>query len=228
MALQSTETRAFLQLDYDKQRRIVEASIDEFAEKGYEKASMNMVVKKAGISKGALFNYFVNKSGLFGFIYRLVLKQVKYHLRAVREESRGQDFFLRMEKVMKAGVDFVRCYPGPAQVYYRIIFTGDAPFKDEILEELHGESLKFIQSLVEEGINRGDLRPDLDTKATAFVLECVLDRFLQAHQLEFLDNSLQLHGASGEEYYTWINKILELFRNGLINGSDNGNVEEKE
>ncbi|MDY7031509.1 MAG: TetR/AcrR family transcriptional regulator [Thermodesulfobacteriota bacterium] len=228
MAVQSTETRAFLQLDQEKQRRIVEASIEEFAEKGYEKASMNIVVKRAGISKGALFNYFVNKSGLFGFIYLLILNQVKDYLRTVRDESRDEDFFLRMEKVMRAGVDFVRRYPGPAQVYYRIIFTGDAPFKDEILKELHGESLKFIQSLVEDGVNRGDLRPDLDTKATAFVLECVLDRFLQAHHLKFLNHSLQLYGAYGEESHLWIQKILELFRTGLINTLDNANVEEEE
>ena len=228
MDVQSTETRAFLQLDHEKQMRIVEASIDEFAKKGYENASMNMVVKKAGISKGALFNYFVNKSGLFGFIYRLVLNQVKDYLRTVRDESQDEDFFLRMEKVMKAGVDFVRSYPGPAQLYYRIIFTGDAPFKEEILEELHGESLKFIQSLVEDGVNRGDLQPDLDTKATAFVLECVLDRFLQAHQLEFLNHSLQLYDACGEESYKWIKRILVLFRTGLINKQDNVNVEEKE
>ena len=77
MGIESTETRMFLQLDTEKQQRVLEAAIDEFAERGYEKASMNTVVKKAGISKGALFKYFGNKSGLFAFVYRIALNHVK-------------------------------------------------------------------------------------------------------------------------------------------------------
>ena len=220
MGIESTETKMFLQLDTEKQQRVLEAAIDEFSDRGYEKASMNVVVQKAGISKGAIFKYFGSKGGLFAFIYRIALNQVKDYLRTVRDESYSENFFKRLEKIMTAGVDFVHRHPGLARIYYRIIFTGDGPYKSEILEELHRESLKFIQSIVEEGIQQGDLRPDIDPATTAFVLECVLDRSLQA-QLQFLDHSLKLHGASEEESHQWIQKIVELFKRGLENNSKN-------
>ncbi|MBI4618585.1 MAG: TetR/AcrR family transcriptional regulator [Desulfobacterales bacterium] len=219
MGIESTETRMFLQLDTEKQQRVLEAVIDEFSDRGYEKASMNVVVQKAGISKGALFKYFRSKSGLFAFVYRIALNQVKDYLRTVRNESYGENFFKRLEKIMAAGVDFVHRYPGLSRIYYHIIFTGDAPYKNEIIEELHRESIKFIESLIEDGIRRGDILPNLDLKTTAFVLECVLDRFLQAHHLQFLDHSLRLHGASAEESNQWIQKIVELFKRGLENDS---------
>lgn len=222
MGVKSIETKLFLQLDPEKQQRILEAAIDEFSDRGYEKASMNVVVQKAGISKGALFKYFGSKSGLFAFIYRIALNQVKDYLRTVRDKSQDENFFRRLEKIMAAGVDFVHRYPGLARIYYHIIFTGDSPYKDEILKELHRESLRFIQSLIEDGIQRGDVLPSLDPKTTAFVLECVLDRFLQAHHIQFLDHSLKLDGASTEESNQWIQKIVELFKRGLENDSKKG------
>jgi len=219
MGIEPTETTMFLNLNQEKQQRILDAAIGEFAEKGYGKASVNVVVKKAEISKGALFKYFRSKSGLFAFVYRIALKRVKDYLRTVRDDSKDENFFLRLRKIMSAGVDFVHQYPGLARIYYRIIFTGDAPYKDEILEELHRESLEFIQSLIEDGIHRGDVRQDMNPRIGAFVLECVLDQFLQAHYLRFLDHSLELYGASTEKSKQWIEEIVELFRKGIGDNS---------
>ena len=68
----------------EKQERVLDAAIEEFSQKGYARASMNAVVERAGISKGALFNYFGSKSGLFAFVYRMALERIKGYLKAVR------------------------------------------------------------------------------------------------------------------------------------------------
>lgn len=49
----------------DKRQRILDATIREFAEKGYAKASTNSIVKEAGIAKGLLFHYFGTKKDLY-------------------------------------------------------------------------------------------------------------------------------------------------------------------
>lgn len=51
----------FLNLNPEKQDRILNAALKEFAQKGYQNASTNEIVKEAGISKGLLFHYFNNK-----------------------------------------------------------------------------------------------------------------------------------------------------------------------
>ena len=48
----------FLNLKPEKQEKILEVAIREFADKGFEKSSTNEIVKGAGISKGILFHYF--------------------------------------------------------------------------------------------------------------------------------------------------------------------------
>lgn len=55
-------------LDKKKQKRIVNAALEEFAERGYQEASTNRIVKEAGIGKGMLFYYFQNKQTLYHYL----------------------------------------------------------------------------------------------------------------------------------------------------------------
>ncbi|WP_423407876.1 TetR/AcrR family transcriptional regulator [Heyndrickxia sp. MSNUG] len=59
----------FFSLNKEKQERILNAALKEFAQKGYDNASTNEMVKAAGISKGLLFHYFNNKKELYIFLY---------------------------------------------------------------------------------------------------------------------------------------------------------------
>lgn len=63
-----TITDTFTNLDSEKQQRIINAALMEFAEQGYEKASTNRIVKEAGIGKGMLFYYFKSKQELYLFL----------------------------------------------------------------------------------------------------------------------------------------------------------------
>ncbi|WP_242834220.1 TetR/AcrR family transcriptional regulator [Clostridium pasteurianum] len=58
-----------MNLESEKREIIINAALEEFAQKGYKNASTNEIVKKANISKGLLFHYFSNKKKLFLFLY---------------------------------------------------------------------------------------------------------------------------------------------------------------
>ncbi len=47
----------FFKLSEEKQARIMNAVLEEFSLSGYEKTSLDTIVRKAGISKGGLFRY---------------------------------------------------------------------------------------------------------------------------------------------------------------------------
>lgn len=212
----------FEKLEPALRHRILDAALKEFGAFGYGAASMNRLVKGAGISKGAIFKYFGTKAGLFSYVYRSSLQEVKEQLRTVRDSSRADPFFDRLEKVLRAGLEFTTHRPMSAAIYYRVIYTGDAPHGNHILSEIQGTSRRFLKALIEDGVQKGELRPDIDAERTAFIIQSVLDRFLQAHYLEFMapaiDRSISGEGtdsSSGSE--KWIREIADLFRNGLEN-----------
>lgn len=64
---------AFLALNEDKQKKIINGAMKEFVKKGYRDASTNEIVANAGISKGSLFHYFGSKKQLAEFLIRYSL-----------------------------------------------------------------------------------------------------------------------------------------------------------
>ena len=55
----------FGKLPAEKREKILEAAGREFAEQGYDGASMNRLLRAAGVSKGAAYYYFDDKADLF-------------------------------------------------------------------------------------------------------------------------------------------------------------------
>ncbi len=54
----------------ERREAIIEAAIQLFAEMGYERASMNELVKRLGGSKGTIYGYFSSKEELFVAVVR--------------------------------------------------------------------------------------------------------------------------------------------------------------
>lgn len=72
---------AFEKLPEEKRKRIIDASIGEFADHGYDRASTDAITNRAGISKGLLFHYFKSKKNLYlylvGHVAELLTKKTK-------------------------------------------------------------------------------------------------------------------------------------------------------
>jgi len=205
----------FSKLKPEKRERIIAAALGEFADKGYTGASMNVIAANAGVAKGSLFDYFGNKSGLFGYIYHMALTETTAYLRSARTASRNDEFFTRIEKLMVASLDFVTAHPDIAAVYYRITHTGDAPYPTDILADIHGRLLDFIRDFITEAIARHEIRSDIDPSVAAFLLAGILDRFLQAHFAPFLDPYATFRTIGRAESLRWIDELIGLYRRGM-------------
>jgi len=66
----------FLALEEDKRERIINAAMKEFLS-GYKKASTDVIVREAGISKGLLFHYFGTKERLYNFLIEYSIKTIQ-------------------------------------------------------------------------------------------------------------------------------------------------------
>jgi TetR/AcrR family transcriptional regulator len=100
----------FLNLNPDKQTRIINAAMKEFAQKGFDNASTNMIVKEAEIAKGLLFHYFKNKQQLFLFMYdygsELLLNEFYKKF-----EPNEPDFFSRIRQMSQLKSEILHQYP---------------------------------------------------------------------------------------------------------------------
>ena len=99
----------FFDLKSEKQDRMINASLKVFAINGYKHASTDDIVKEAGISKGLLFHYFINKMGLYSFLLDYSVRYMNFEFsRTIGEES---DYFAYLEKLETAKLNVLRNYP---------------------------------------------------------------------------------------------------------------------
>ena len=63
-------TERFLKLSQDKKDRILQAARHEFARVPFEDASINQIIKEAGISRGSFYTYFEDKLDLLHYVFR--------------------------------------------------------------------------------------------------------------------------------------------------------------
>ncbi len=208
----------FTNLSTDKQDRILDAAIEEFSRWGYEKASINRMVDRLGIAKGSIFQYFGSKKNLYFHIFDYAVSLVKRTLKKVKAETEGDDCFARLSKSLQAGIQFIQRYPRIYQIYLKMLFQEDFPFRADLLRTIRLFSIDYLRPIVEEGIRRGELRPDLDPELAAFLLDAVLDRFLQAHCVTYMDSGLGLFQANEAVVQARIRDCVEMVRLGMAAG----------
>ncbi|HCS67952.1 MAG TPA: hypothetical protein DIW34_07215 [Oribacterium sp.] len=90
-------TERFQKLSQDKKDRILQAARHEFARVPFEDASINRMIKDAGISRGSFYTYFTDKLDLLHYVFQdedtrneqyfreLILRKQGNYWEAIRE-----------------------------------------------------------------------------------------------------------------------------------------------
>ncbi len=206
--------KIFSNLGRAKQIAVRQAALAEFAEHGYNQASSNRIAAALGIAKGSLFKYFSDKAGIFEHVFDWAVDRFAGPLREARERTRDMDFFARTRASLEAALACIDREPMVFQLYCRILFER-FPGRERFLGQVRGHSARYLRSLAEQGLARGELRQGLDVDAVVFVLDAVLDRVLQAHGLAFMDPSLGLARADARRLAARLDQIMDLLRQGL-------------
>lgn len=115
----------FFDVKKEKQDAIINASLKIFAENGYKRASTDVIVKLAGISKGLLFHYFISKQGLYEFVYDYSVKYMTLELtQSVKKDE--TDFFEIQKQIEQAKTRVMKNYPYMQQFLSNVKFETNA------------------------------------------------------------------------------------------------------
>ncbi|AVK47882.1 TetR family transcriptional regulator [Clostridium sp. MF28] len=150
----------FLNLDSEKQNRILNAAINEFAEKGYENASTNEIVKDAGISKGLLFHYFKNKKQLFLFLYDYCIdvSMTEFYKKIDLNE---RDFFVRLRQIHLIKAELLNKYPKMLKFIEVANMEKSSDIEND-LNTINKEELESASKRVFDGIDLSKFRYGID------------------------------------------------------------------
>ncbi len=198
-----------------KRAQIVEAALGHFAEHGFHAARVGDLADQLGIAKGSVFQHFGSKDGLFLEVYKKAVRSLPTYMDAPAE-------------VLKRGFwDTLRYWLARTEhllhedwIPYRICLLGnygtDLNLRREINRFLMTEDPYGTAEFVRMGIQRGEVRSDIDQEMIVSIIDWTFERFQDALLTEELDPGLfRRSGQSAEKKDARIQQFIEILRGAI-------------
>ncbi len=144
----------FLQLAPDKQQQIIQASVAEFAEHGYDLASTNRIVQRAGISKGVLFKYFRDKEALFLYVCEVTMQDYV----ATMPTEPADSFLTFIQQTTIHKMRFLRQSPLTYQLLMRATREPRHPVYAKVLS-MQRQIVQDVGQMLQTTLRQEQLRP---------------------------------------------------------------------
>lgn len=159
----------FLNLSAEKSDRIIDCAIEEFAEYGFEKASITRIVDRAKIAKGSFYQYFEDKKDIYKYVIYAVSQEKLKYFNDVGGMPEEVKFFEQLHILYAQGMAFAVEHPRYVKIVDDLM-TGNPALKDEIIGESDKMAKDFYGKLIEKGIGDGEIRDDIDIKLMVAII----------------------------------------------------------
>jgi AcrR family transcriptional regulator len=198
-----------------KRARILEAATEHFAERGYHDARVGDIAATLGIAKGSIFQHFGSKDGLFFEVYKRAVRSFAKYL-DVPPDVRAEGFFEVVQYWLARTEHLVH----EDWIPYRISLLGtygtNLVLKREINRFLIAEDPYGTMSFVRFGLERGELRDDLDVEMMVSIIDWMVERFQDALLTGELDPGLfRRQGELAEQKEARIRQLLAMLQRAI-------------
>lgn len=99
----------FLRLPEEKRTRFLDAAWEEFTHVSFAEASVNQIVRRAGVPRGSFYQYFEGKEDLFAHLQSMIWRHFVKEYGAVLEQEDGDIFRTQLhcfDRFVREGGEF--------------------------------------------------------------------------------------------------------------------------
>ena len=170
---------------------IAQAAKEIFAERGYQRATLEEIAQRAGISKATIYLYYRNKDDLFLHVVEDLVNTAM--AAAAQEATTTKPPLEKLYGMVCSKVEFYE----RERAFFRIYLhekqgqevAPKTPHKQAI-RELYFQGVQTLEGVLQEGIDAGVLRP-LDSRRLAFFLQEMISNVLEQRILSHSDTSVE-------------------------------------
>lgn len=196
--------------DADGAERILTAAQRLFAEKGFAAVSMQEIAQHAGVSKSNVFHHFRSKDELYLAVLGAACRCHREQL--VPLLAGDEPFGVRLQRIMRADLEFMFAQPERAQLVLREI-TGTKPdAAAQPAPALLRENATALIAQMRAAQQNGEIRADIDPAAVALL-------FLAANKFFFLTHNLIRHFPDvdfADDHDRYVEKVADLILHGVL------------
>jgi TetR/AcrR family fatty acid metabolism transcriptional regulator len=143
----------------DKRRRIIDAAVEVFAEKGFFGARVSEIADAAGVADGTIYLYFKSKDDILISLFEEKMGEIL--ARFVHELKELDDPEEKMRRYIVEHLKLVAEQPKLMQVL-TVELRQSARFMKEYSPQAFARYLALVGSILEDGQKKGTFRKNLD------------------------------------------------------------------
>ena len=206
----------FFNLPAEKRNLIEDTAISEFASCGYDKASINTIVKNSGIAKGSFYQYFDDKKDLFLHIIIEVAAQRKLrYMSPVLKNPEGIDFFIVLKELYISGLRFASENPELEKLGMWLVNNTNHPVYNDIFTESEHFTTNIYTQMLSAAADRGELRSDIDIEFISYLFPTLISR-----TMDYCLSNADLGHVNGvseisDEVMSKVDLMIDFLREGI-------------
>ena len=156
-----------------RRRRIREAAVTVFAQKGYHDARVSDIAREAGVAHGLVYHYFDGKEQLLQDVFRRTWLHIEQGLRTI--ERGGGSASEQIAGVVRLLLGSYRMSPDLVRVVVLEV-TRSGHLRAQV-DEI-AEAFAIIERMIAAGQAGGELRTDIPARLVSFVFWGAIDEVL--------------------------------------------------
>ena len=166
----------------ETRRRLIDSALGVFARNGYERATVDEIVREAGFSKGAFYVHFEAKEDIFW----AMLEERTNHLQEAFREAANPDLPVSQNLAMILRSVFSLNREDPLWSALFMEFAAHASRNQKVRDQLgamHRSWRNFAVEALNRGREAGLVRKDLDVQFISSVLIAVVEGMMMQSRL---------------------------------------------
>lgn len=191
-------------MDPDKRERLINSALTEFGNNPFEKASTNVIVKNAGISKGLLYHYFDSKELLYEYLVDFYFTKTISEL-SDQFNDEEPDILKRLEDMIRAKVAYLKDFPAAiafAKAFYHNYSVDDA--KAIVEKHMPMKYMDFYTKNVDYSL----FREGIDVQKALNTVQWTLEKISENYAAALVANT----PVTAEETFIEVENYVEHFR----------------
>lgn len=211
---QGLVTRTFRRLDPTRQQAVLQAILDEAAEKGPADINIKEVARRAGVSVGSLYQYFGSRENLLAFTVEMGVRMMTDLFALSRPYLLEMPLREVLTSYLTYGLEWSRTQQGFVQFFGRAAYHGDPQMAEKVVQPVATAMRETMHDLLSAALNRGELRPGLDVEAAARVVNVLTIAAADSQLLPYLNTYFQVTDES-MPLERIVNALVDLVMNGI-------------
>lgn len=188
-------TDTFYNLSEEKKKRIFDAAVQEFSERRFSDASINQIVKNAGIPKGSFYQYFADKEDIYLYMVEEMARDIH---EIIEPFDLNASFFENVIQRAEGTIIVGKTRPEYSKIGALTVIDNS----EFILQLLRASNEKYIE-IIERDKQRGFIKAEIDSEVVIKMIYI------------FIFNEYLYSGSDETRYLQKVKSAVEIIKQGI-------------